>query len=150
MDAIAVLKEMHEEAKQTFQRIDGASPQERGSLWRRLEPELKVHEQMEEQHLYGPVAREVGDREASLQEWASHHHEEVQELEELITSINGLDPSAPGWLEEVRELRTTLEHHIQEEEGDIWPKIQQAWDRQKLEQAGQAMQAMKERAKRAA
>jgi hemerythrin superfamily protein len=46
-------------------------------------------------------------------------------------------------MERVEELQETLEHHIQEEEGDIWPRVQKAWDQSKLEKAGQQMEALK-------
>lgn len=144
MDAIQFLKQAHQEAKQMFQRIEGAAGHdERGQLWKKLEPELKAHEQMEEQHLYGPVARDVGSRETTLPRWAEHHREEVAEAESVIEEINGLDPSDTEWLTQVKALKATLEHHIEEEEQKIWPKIQQTWDRPKLEQAGKAMEAMK-------
>jgi hemerythrin superfamily protein len=44
----------------------------------------------------------------------------------------------------VQTLKQTLEHHIQEEEGQIWPRIQQAWDSSKLDQAGQQLQTLKQ------
>jgi len=46
-------------------------------------------------------------------------------------------------MELINELKETLEHHIQEEEGNIWPRIEQAWDRSKLEHAGQQMETLK-------
>jgi iron-sulfur cluster repair protein YtfE (RIC family) len=78
-----------------------------------------------------------------LKEWQEHHHEEVTELEALIQEIGGLDPSADHWMEKIEELQQTLENHVQEEEGDIWPLIQQAWDQSKLEHAGEQMEILK-------
>jgi hemerythrin superfamily protein len=46
-------------------------------------------------------------------------------------------------MEKVEEMRSTLEDHIQEEEGDIWPRIEQIWDASKLEQAGRQMETLK-------
>jgi len=150
MDAIQFLKRQHEEAKQMFGRIEQASASERGSLWKQLGPELKAHEQLEEQHLYGPVARDAGDRDASLTEWEQHHRQEVSEAEAMIRKIDATNASDQGWLEHVRKLKSTLEHHIQEEEGKIWPKIRQVWDASKLEAAGRQMESMKGKARPAA
>jgi iron-sulfur cluster repair protein YtfE (RIC family) len=150
MDAIQFLKQQHEEAKQMFGRIEQAQGGEREQLWKKLSPELKAHEQMEEQHLYGPVAREAGGRDRDLAEWEQHHRKEVQEAEALIKKIDGARASDQSWLEQVRQLKSTLEHHIQEEEGKIWPKIRQVWDAGKLEQAGQQMEAAKAKTGRAA
>jgi hemerythrin-like domain-containing protein len=143
MNAIQLLKSEHETAKRTFGQIREASPAQRGQLWAKLEPELKLHEQIEEAALYGPVAQDVGSRDQTLKEWQEHHHEEVTEAEALIKEIGGLIPAVDEWIEKVEELQETLEHHIEEEEGDIWPRIQQAWDQSKLEHAGQQMETLK-------
>jgi hypothetical protein len=57
MNAIQLLKSEHEKAKRAFEEIKVASAEQRAQLWAKLEPELKVHEQMEEAALYGPVAQ---------------------------------------------------------------------------------------------
>ena len=141
MNAIQLLKGEHEKAKSAFEEIQNASPEQRGEIWSKLQPELKVHEQMEETALYGPVAREASDE--TLQEWQEEHHEEVADAEALIAEIDGLDPTADEWLDKIEELQEALEHHIQEEEGDIWPRIQQVWDQAKLDQAGEQMATLK-------
>jgi Hemerythrin HHE cation binding domain len=143
MNAIHLLKREHEQAKRALAQILEASAGQRGGLWAKLQPELKVHEQIEEAALYGPVAQEAGSREPALQRWQQHHHTEVSELETLIREIGGLEPIDDAWMQTVGKLRLTLEHHIREEEGDIWPRIQQVWDAAKLEHAGQQMEHLK-------
>ena len=143
MNAIQLLKNEHEKAKQAFEEIQAASASQRAELWAKLEPELKVHEEMEETALYGPVAQEVGSEDETLKEWQGHHQEEVAEAEALIQEIGELDPTADEWMETVEELQQALEHHIQEEEEDIWPRIHQVWDDSKLEKAGEQMETLK-------
>jgi hypothetical protein len=142
MDAIQLLKQEHETAKKMFAQIRDARGEQRDQLWTKLKPELKVHETMEETALYGPVAHDPRADE-QLKDWQEHHHEEVTELESLIQEIGEFDPTGEEWMEKVEELQETLEHHIEEEEGDVWPRIQQLWDRSKLEQAGQQMEGIK-------
>jgi hypothetical protein len=62
MNAIHLLKREHEQAKRALAQILEASAGQRGELWAKLQPELKVHEQIEEAALYGPVAQEAGSR----------------------------------------------------------------------------------------
>jgi len=138
-----LLKSEHEKAKRAFAEIQAATANERAPLWAKLEPELKVHEEMEEAALYGPVAQELGSTDQTLKEWHEHHHEEVTEAEALIQEIDDLDSTSDDWVEKVEELQEALEHHIEEEEGDIWPRIQQAWDQSKLEYAGQQMETLR-------
>jgi len=143
MNAIELLKNEHEKAKRAFGEIQAASADQRAQLWAKLEPELKVHEQMEEAALYGPVASEVGSNDETLREWQQHHHDEVTEAEALIQEISGIDSTTDEWIEKVDELQETLEHHIQEEEGDIWPRIRRVWGESKLEHAGEQMAILK-------
>ena len=43
----------------------------------------------------------------------------------------------------MKKLRGALEQHIRKEEQEIWPKIEQVWDAERLEEAGRQMAAMK-------
>jgi hemerythrin-like domain-containing protein len=143
MNAIQLLEHEHHVAKRAFGQIRTAGPEDREPLWAKLRPELKVHEQMEERALYGPVADQAGSRDATLAQWRERHHEEVMKAEELIQEIDQLDPDSDEWMDKVATLQETLEDHIREEEGDIWPRIQQVWDAAKLERAGQEMETLK-------
>jgi len=141
MNAIELLKSQHKEAKAAFQKIEEASESQRGALWKHLSPELKLHEQMEEKHLYGPVAKDADD--PKLVSWPDRHTAEVHEAEQLIAGIDRASPGDKHWLQDVKRLHTALEAHIKEEEGTIWPKIEQVWSGSRLEEAGKKMEAMK-------
>jgi hypothetical protein len=142
MHAIKFLKTEHGKAKAAFQEIEAAAAPQRNALWKKLRPELELHEKMEEVHLYGPVAREV-QVDQSFADWERAHHHEVQEAEGLIREIDRLDVADSKWLATVKKLHGALEQHIREEEQEIWPKIEQAWDARRLEEAGRQMEAMK-------
>jgi hypothetical protein len=141
MNAIQFLKKQHAEAKAGFQKIEQGSGKEREQLWKHLSPELKLHEQMEEKHLYGPVSKET--KEPALASWPDKHAREVHEAEQLIATLDRGSWEDPEWLDTVKRLHAALEKHIQEEEQDIWPKIERVWDKAQLEKAGERMEAMK-------
>lgn len=143
MDAITFLEQEHEKAKAAFAELLEAPPAERGRRWKALQPELKSHEELEEACLYGPIESDgVGDDE--LSSWVSDRHEEqVREVEGLIGRTERLEPEEPRWLATVRQIHDALERHIQEEQGEIFPRIARAWDRARLERAGAEMADMK-------
>lgn len=143
MDALEFLRQEHQKAKAAFGRIEGAPAEERGRIWNELKPELEVHEQIEEACVYGPVAAEAGANDPVLADWADRHQGEVEEVEEIFEEIEELDSKDPEWIARVAEVRSSLETHIEEEEDDIFPRISQAWDRSRLEQAGAKLQQMK-------
>jgi|SwirhisoilCB1_FD_contig_61_5001012_length_506_multi_7_in_0_out_0_1 hypothetical protein len=142
MDAFDVLEPMHKEAKASFQKIFEASPDQRAGLWRKLEPELKLHEQVEERFVYEPVARDLSN-DTMLRDWSHQHHTQVTDAERQIQRIDGANPTDSNWLQMVEQLHGTLAEHIRMEEGDIWPRIRQSWDRSKLEEAGRQIEAAK-------
>jgi hypothetical protein len=141
MQAIQFLKMAHGVTQAAFQEIEAAPEARRGILWDRLRPELEAHEKMEEDHLYEPVAREVGSDRA-LAYWEKAHHREGEAAERLIDRIDRLGPSDPMWLATVKQLKHTLEQHIRREEQEIWPRIERVWDARRLEEAGRQMAAM--------
>ena len=104
-----------------------------------LKPELKAHEKIEEQCLYGPIARD-GASDPALSEWVSdRHQDEVHEVEGLIKETERLDPEDETWLATVRQIKSALENHIRQEEQNIFPRIGRIWDRTRLEEAGREM-----------
>ncbi len=142
MDAIEILREMHVEAKSAFQKLEQASPDGRGAMWAKLRPELVLHEQMEERFVYDPVTKDAGS-DPVLSGWHEQHHQEVGEAEHLIEQIGQQDTKSDQFLQMITQFRTTLEQHIQREEGEIWPRIRQVWGTDKLDRAGQQVQQAK-------
>ena len=143
MDAIEFLQREHQKAKRAFETLLAAAPEERGARWSLLKPELKAHEKIEEQCLYGPIAR-AGASDRALSEWVSdRHQDEVYEVEGLIKETEGLDPQDGRWLATVRQIKAALENHIRQEEQDIFPRIGQLCERARLEEAGREMRQSK-------
>jgi hemerythrin-like domain-containing protein len=143
MDAIQFLKQEHQKAKAAFGKLLEASPAQRGPLWKELQPELKAHEAIEEACLYGPI-EEDGPSDPRLSAWVSERHEEeIGEVEGLIKKTERLDPKDDAWLETIRAIHSALENHIEQEEGEIFPRIGQVWDAKRLARAGEEMSEMK-------
>jgi hypothetical protein len=140
MNALDWLKTEHEKAKKKFAEIEGARPEGRGELWKKLEPELEVHEIVERMHLYGPVARTSEARGTKLEEWDRRHTEEVDEVKDVIGTMADADPASDDWLSNLGEVKSLLEEHIGEEENEIWPEIRRIWDAARLEEAGAKME----------
>ncbi len=145
-NAIDLLKQMHVEAKgQLAQILATGNPQQAGDMWQKLQPVLKVHEQMEETYLYRPLQQQRGQG-TELGSFEPEHHQEVANLESIIGEIGRLDPADTAWRMRVQQFKDTLERHIREEETEIFPKIQQVWTREQLDVAGRQMETMKRQA----
>lgn len=151
MDAIRFLKQEHETAKEGFARIEQASRQERGAIWRTLRPELEIHEHIEEAGLYEPLGQDAKDRDTPLAEWKGQHAQEVQKAERLVRDIDAMDPEDEHWLTRVKELKAALAQHIEREEHEVFPRVALVWNRDRQERAGSDLERMKhDRSRRAA
>ena len=144
MQAIQFLKTEHQKAKAGFSKVLQAAPGERRALWEELKPELKTHEQMEDECVYGPVSQDAGRTNATLANWKQRHDTDVKKVESLIGQTEQLDPQDPQWLSTIQQIQSSLEAHIREEENEIFPAIGQVWDSARLERAGQKMSEMKQ------
>jgi iron-sulfur cluster repair protein YtfE (RIC family) len=143
VNAIQFLKQEHQKAKAAFDKVLQASPQQRGGLWQELAPELKLHEEIEDTCLYEPLARDAASKDKELAQWRQQHQAEVEKVGGLLETIRQLRSEESAWLGKVKEVHGALEHHIQEEEGTIFPKIGKVWDESRLERAGTQMAEMK-------
>jgi len=143
MDALEILREMQVAAKSAFQKIESSPADQRGSLWAKLEPELNLHEQIEERFVYGPMTQQLTNASGPLMGWEQRHEADVRQAEQLISRIEQMQPSQDDWLRTVGQLKSALEQHIQTEETQIWPEIRRQWGDEKLQQAAPAIEAAK-------
>lgn len=114
-----VLAEEHGEAGALLKRIK-ANPDKRMDLWPKVRQELTSHEKGEMAELY-PVLRQF----AETRSIAEHHDREAGELSSLIERIDQTAPSSGEWDRFFEQLVDMVEHHVDEEEKDIFPKAQQ-------------------------
>lgn len=140
MNAIELLVEDHERVKDILNRLSDTTERAvktRTDLLQKLEMELSIHTQLEEDVLY-PAFKEAGRRE---QEVMYHEaKEEHRALDSLV--LPDLKETEPGSLEfagRVKVCKELLEHHIEEEEEKLFPQAQEMFDEQRLEALGQQM-----------
>jgi hypothetical protein len=143
MDAVQFLLREHEIAKAKFAEIEETPPPLRAELWRRLQPELKVHELIEDTYLYGPLSEDPKAAGTKLAEFEERQDEDVATVEEMMVEANALDPATDEWLAKILEIRDALAAHIAVEEGEILPAIPKVWSQDKLNAAGAQMESAK-------
>jgi len=112
------LAEQHGEVSALLKRVQGDA-QKRAELWPKIRQELMSHEQGEMREVY-PALRERAETRAL----ADHHDREAGELSALIGQIDATPTSSSEWGALFDQLITKVEHHVQEEEHDIFPKAQ--------------------------
>lgn len=88
----------------------------RNELFAKLKHELEAHAAAEERFFYVPLLEHD-----LTQEHARHSIAEHKELDDFIEQLEGYDMSSSQWLMTAKELAHRLEHHLDEEEREIFP-----------------------------
>ncbi len=137
MDAIAMLMQQHEKVKALFAQYESAqSPSQKKDLFERIADDLAVHTTIEEKVFY-PAAY-ASDTEETL-------HEAVQEhlsVKRLIVDLMEETPGSGEFDAKVKVMQEQVEHHVKEEEGELFPKVRENLSQTDLEQLGSRMQGL--------
>jgi hemerythrin superfamily protein len=140
-DAIAILTADHKRVKKmfkTFEKMkDDGSAADKQALAQQICDEVTLHAEVEEQIFY-PATRESID-DADLLDEAEVEHASAKDL---IAQIQAGDPSDPKWSAKVTVLGEYIDHHVEEEENEMFPKARKA--KMDLESLGQEIAAMKQ------
>jgi iron-sulfur cluster repair protein YtfE (RIC family) len=118
-NAIAMLTADHQKVKDLLEEYDSAEEaSERKTIAEQVFHELEIHTQLEEDIFYPAVAEKGGDEPKTLVAEARKEHEKVKEL---IASLRKLEASDEKYDELFQELMEDVEHHVWEEENELFP-----------------------------
>ena len=144
MNAIDLLKADHEKVKGILSQLSESTDRalkKRVDLLDKLEMEITIHTQLEEQILY-PAFKEAGGKEEDEMYYeAKEEHRTVDSL--VLPDLKNTDPSTPEFAGRVKVVKELLEHHIEEEETEMFPKAKKLLGKAKLDEMGEQMEVMK-------
>jgi len=125
-DAVSLLTNDHAEVKQMFeeyrQLVEGnASEDRRGELAAQICSALTVHAEIEEDVFYPAMRENIQDE--LLLDQAEVEHDSAREL---IEQIEAMDPGDALFDAKVLVLGEYVDHHVQEEENEIFPQAEKS------------------------
>ncbi|HLQ32497.1 MAG TPA: hemerythrin domain-containing protein [Chloroflexota bacterium] len=139
VDALNLLKQDHRTVEKLFQswtRLSDAT--ERHQLCRQICQELTVHSQMEEQCFYPEVRTMAGLEDMVDESLREHGH-----VKQLCAELESMQAGDARLSAQMGELQRAVEHHVKEEEREMFPKVRETCDQQWLLSLGLAMQQQK-------
>jgi hypothetical protein len=144
MNAITLLKNDHKKMKTLLDQLESTT--ERGvktrtQLFAEIKGELMVHEAIEEEIFYPELKTHPKARDIVLEGYEEHH---VVDL--LMSELEALAVDDESWGAKAMVMKENVEHHMEEEEGDMFKKADQVFDDAELEDLGGRMMARKEQA----
>lgn len=90
--------------------------EERRDLFEAFRVEVTAHAAAEEESLYATMLARP-----ELRDEARHSVSEHKEIDDFLTELFELEMSSPHWLPKFKEMRHRYEHHIDEEEEEMFP-----------------------------
>jgi hemerythrin-like domain-containing protein len=145
MNALDLLKEDHDrikpllsELKETTERAEKT----RGELFSRLKAELTVHEIIEEEIFYPSLKEHPKATEIVLEGYEEH-----DVVSRLMGELDGMDPTDERFGPKAKVMAENIEHHIQEEEGEMFTHARKVFDADELDALGERMARRKESAR---
>jgi len=112
------LKDDHDRHRTLLARIDEtrSDGEERRTLFEAFRVEVTAHAAAEEESLYATMLANP-----DLREDAQHSVSEHKEIDDYLEELAGMDFASSDWLTRFRALRERYEHHIDEEEEEMFP-----------------------------
>ena len=121
---------------------DRARRQDPRELFATIKGELTVHEIIEEEIFYPELKAHPKAKDIVLEGYQEHH---VVDL--LMGELEALDVSDETWGAKATVMKENIEHHIEEEEGEMFKSARQVFDRAELLDLGERMERRKRSAK---
>jgi len=143
MDAIALLRNDHRAVERLFKEFEKAGPkahQTRRHVADRIVKELSVHAVIEEQVFYPAVREAVPDVDDDVLEGLEEHHI----VKWTLSEVDGMDPEHERFVPKMTVLIESVRHHVDEEEGELFPAVREALTRTRLAELGDLLAQAKE------
>ncbi|MEQ8651304.1 MAG: hemerythrin domain-containing protein [Kiloniellales bacterium] len=132
----------HESHRNLLERISDTSgdSKERQRLWEEFYYDVKAHAAAEEEVFYAKlIATEDGQPDAR------HSVHEHQNLDSIMDELHDKDMSSPGWIQRFGTLKHDYEHHMEEEEDDIFARAREEIGQDSSGDLGRSFQTRKKR-----
>jgi hypothetical protein len=137
MNAITLLEDEHAKMRKLLTELESTT--ERGvktrqELFATIKGELTLHEVIEEEIFYPELKAHPKAKDIVLEGYEEHH---VVDL--VMAELEGLDVDDQSWGAKAKVMQENVEHHMEEEEGEMFKQARQVFDRDELEDLGRRM-----------
>jgi len=112
----------------------------RKALFDQIRNSVMVHAQVEEEIFYPAIRSLAFGQEGSKVDEAYREHQTVKDL---LNAMNNMDPMSDEFDRKLAELKQNIQHHVEEEEGELFPMVTSRMSCERLEMIGQRMHDQK-------
>lgn len=146
MNALSLLERDHRAVERLLEELETTTDRgvkTRTELFERLRRDLTVHEVIEEEVFYPALRQHPRARDIVLEGLVEH-----DVVDRLMGELDKLAVDDEMWGPKVKVMAENVRHHIEEEEGEMFDKARQIFDRRELEDLGEVMAERRRSAER--
>lgn len=142
MNALDLMHKDHRELKEMLEQVEKEdSGRAREQMLDTIRAELVAHERMEEEVFYPALKTHKNAKDIVLEGYEEHHVVDV-----ILDELMDVPPATDLWKAKMKVLKENIEHHIKEEEGEMFKKARAVFERDELNDLGERMEAVKKEA----
>ncbi|WP_242339296.1 MULTISPECIES: hemerythrin domain-containing protein [Anaeromyxobacter] len=142
MNAIDLLEQQHREVEELFEEFESAgerAKKKKEQLCREISDQLAMHAEIEEKLFYPESKQE--NTEDILRESVEEH----LSMKRILSDLLELGADDAQFDAKLSVLKEQVEHHVEEEEKELFPKVRKALSKDELEDLGERMEQMFDR-----
>ena len=117
----------------------------RGTLFNQIRQQLLIHSQAEEEVFY-PAVRTLNF--GYVDQYVNDSYREHQNIKDLLNQLSSMDVLRDDFDSKMSDLKRTVLHHVEEEEGKLFPLIERQMSSDQLEHLGQRIRNKKSELKK--
>lgn len=136
-----ILKEDHEKVMDLFEQVEkNKEMEEVGDIFAQIGQELESHMKLEESYFYPALEENDETHDKALEAYEEHHVTKV-----VLNELKGLGQDDETWKAKLKVLKELVQHHVQEEETNIFKAAKKALDKDQIQEITDSIEEEKER-----
>ena len=143
MDAFKLLQTDHRNVAALFDQLERSSGKAKLDVFKQIKTELELHTHIEETIFYPALEKPEETHDLTLEAYEEH-----AVVKKLLKELGRAKSANEEWEAQAKVLQENVEHHVQEEENELFEKAESALSDEELEELGTRMQAEKGRNQR--
>ena len=140
-NAIELLEEDHKKVKKLLEKGDDTTEnavKTRTELFSKIRSEMEIHEAIEEEIFYPALKEHPKAKEIVLEGYEEHHV-----VDQIMGELENTSVEDERWGAKFSVMKENIEHHIEEEEDDMFSKARDVFSKDELDELGERMAARK-------
>lgn len=140
MDAFNLLKADHRKVAELFEQLESASGKRKLDVFKQIKTELDLHAHIEEKIFYPALEEPSETHDITLEAYEEH-----KQVKTLLRQLSRARSASDEWQAKAKVLQENVEHHVDEEENELFKKAGSVLSDEEIEDLGMRLEEEKAR-----